>query len=41
MVVLSVTQIYWTQDITRAIREGGTKAVSTYQLQLSKQLEGK
>ena len=39
MVVLSVTQIFWTQDVTRAIREGGTKAVKEYGKQLSKQLE--
>jgi dynein heavy chain, axonemal len=39
MVVLSVTQIFWTQDVTRAIKAGGTKAVEQYGLQLSKQLE--
>ena len=39
MVVISVTQIFWTQDVTRAIKEGGTRAVKKYGEQLSSQLE--
>ena len=30
MIVLSVTQIFWTQDVTRAIKSGGAKAVEEY-----------
>ena len=38
-VVLAASQVYWTQDVTRAIQQAGTKGLSDYITQLNAQLD--
>lgn len=38
-VILGVSQVYWTQDVTRAIKTGGSKALAVFEEELNGQLK--